>query len=172
MLARHLIVPVILHGVLLAGAPPYSLDPVAGKRGGVHWFELTESRQEITRRLGPPRLVAEFGPDFVSWQYHLNEGDDHDPSHVLVFRRSTGVLVSVTRFFERERSVEALFPTQIVRYAPATGLGAPAYPFLLRSLPGQRLLMAMGVDNPNHPTGQLVLMHRSVVKEFYPWMAD
>lgn len=142
------------------------------RKGEPVWFALTETREEIARLLGPPVAAAPFGSDFVSWQYRIGEGDHHDHTHLLVFRRSTGVLVSVTRVYEPERAVDEYFPagkSAVYEYAPPGG--AP-YPVRLRRLSGGRLLLAMGSARAGAPTGQLVLMHESVMRHFHPWLAD
>src|SRR5882672_2389452 len=78
--------------------------------GELIWFTLRESKEEITRALGRPTMVADFGEDFRSWQYQLGDIDHHDFSHQLVFRKSSGALISVTANFDPERNVDALFP--------------------------------------------------------------
>ena len=47
---------------------------------------------------------------YRSWQYQIGEVEHDDFSHALVFRKSDGKLVSVTRTYNPERNVDAFFP--------------------------------------------------------------
>ncbi len=166
---------VVLLGALLGGAPlfsqTFSPDPQV-IHGELVWFRLTETQADIRDRLGAPHFMAEFGADLVSWQYQIGEIDNHDHSHILVFRKSTGKLVSVTRAYEPEQLLDNLFPAGAseVHYYP--NAAKPQYSVTLRHLSDDRLLMAMGVSRPGQPVGQLVLIHRSAVRAFYPWLDD
>ncbi len=172
----------VLMGALLTAAPPALLsgadatprlpalaDPQV-KTEGVVWLTLDETMEEVARALGRPALVAESGGGLVSWQFQLGEIDHHDFSHVLVFRGSDRKLLSVTRNYEPERNVEALFPVAEMRsYAVP---GATGYRMRVRKLPGGRLLMALSLAQAGAPVGQLVLMKETEVGRFYPWLAQ
>lgn len=54
-------------------------------------------------------MVADVG-EYRSWQYRVGEVEHDDFSHSLVFRKADGVLVSVTRNYNPERSVDTFFP--------------------------------------------------------------
>lgn len=180
MASRNSLVVALL-GALLIGAPPifsetrprlHLADP-AVKGTAFEWFRLTETEEDIRKRLGAPHMATPFGADFNSWQYQIGEVDSHDHSHVFVFRRSTRVLVSVTRSYEPERAVDKFFPAAgavTVHHYPNPE--KPEYSVRLRRLSGGRLLMAMGTSRAGQPTGQLVLMHRSAIRAFYPWLDD
>jgi hypothetical protein len=81
-------------GALLCAAPLFSqIDAAAepkAEKGKLAWFLLTETRDAVLRTMGPPALSAEFGQDFVGWQYRIGEREDEEPSHYLVFRKSDG----------------------------------------------------------------------------------
>ncbi|MEZ5351610.1 MAG: hypothetical protein R2762_03170 [Bryobacteraceae bacterium] len=137
------------------------------------WFTLNETQEEIQRLLGAPHLAAEFGADYVSWQYRIAaDADDHDHSHVLVFRKSTGKLVSVTRMYEPERAVDPFFPESESQVHALPGAGKPQYKITVRKLPGERLLVAMGVGKRGDPTGQLTILRRDAVRVFHPWLDE
>ena len=70
---------------------------------------LKASPAEARVALGPPAMVANFWADFESQQYRIDNEDHDDVSHYVVFRRSTGKLVSVTRNYNEERRVDAFF---------------------------------------------------------------
>ena len=141
------------------------------REGVVDWFSLSETKQTILRILGPPANVVDFGSDFQSWQYHIDGSDHHEFSHLLVFRRSSGTLVSVTRNYEEERPVDALFPTSETRTYSYPSAEKPQYSLRLRRLPGGRLLMAMGVSGPGRTTGQIMLIRDSEIRYIYPWLS-
>lgn len=166
---------VVLLGALLGGAPlfsqTFSSDPQVS-RNELVWFRLTETQSDIRDRMGAPHFMAEFGADFVSWQYQIGEIDNHDHSHVLVFRKSTGKLVSVTRSYEPERLFDNLFPAAVSTVHHYPNAAKPQYSATLRHLSGDRVLLAMGVSRPGQPVGQLVLMHRGVLRAFYPWLDE
>ena len=101
----------------------------------------------------------------------------HDFSHVLVFRKSTSKLVSVTRLYEEEQTVDEFFPPRETTVHQYPGDGTPdaakaAFSLRLRRLSGGRLLIAMGSPKPGVPTGQLVLMDENELTTAYPWLAE
>lgn len=102
---------VALSVVLLLAVPLFSqTDPRL--KDGVQkpvWFQLTEDRGEVSKLLGKPANVASFLKDFVSWQFQLGSSHE-DFSHVAVFRKSEGKLMSITREYEPESNVDELFP--------------------------------------------------------------
>ncbi|WP_321473192.1 hypothetical protein [uncultured Paludibaculum sp.] len=174
---------IVLMGALLAAAPPAAFsgsDPAGQlpaladpqvRTDGVAWLTLNETTDGIRKELGQPALVADFGADLVSWQFQLGDIDHHDFSHVLVFRRTDRALLSVTRNYEPERDVDALFPAAETASYAVPDTGVARFRMRVRRLPGERLLLAMSLDGAHQPVGQLVLMRASEVGRFYPWLA-
>lgn len=163
----------MLLGALLSAAPVFSqamADPHI-KGGQFVWFTLSESRAELTTALGRPAVVADFGHDFVSWQYQLGNIDHHDFSHQVVMRRD-GAIVSITRNYEPERNVDALFPENETTTHEYAVDGKPQFSVRVRRLSGGRLLLAMGVSKPGQKTYQLMLIRESEVRYFHPWLAE
>ena len=166
-----------LAGVLLLAAPlwpqlPAASDPVVSK-GRFEWFRLSETRAEVAKQLGLPAMVAGFGADFESWQYQLGPADDEEGfSHQLVFRKSTGELISVARNFAPERSVDELFPVSESNTYFYPNADEPRLSVCVRKLSGERLLLAIGVSKPGQPTGQIFLIRQTELRVFYPWLAD
>ena len=161
----------LISTALLFSQIPSGADP---QPGAVEpkWFLLTESKDQVTRALGTPAMVADFGQDFQSWRYQIDNVDHDDFSHAVVFRKSDHSLVSVTRSYEPERNVDALFPeakTTVHHYPDARN---PQFSLRLRRLSGGRALMAMGSPRRGQTTGQLVLMRESELRYFYPWLYD
>jgi hypothetical protein len=160
-----------LVGALLTAAPLFSqsgADPAVVK-GRVQWLTLGESREDLARAMGPPRMIAPFGADFVAYQYQIGGVDHHDYSHQVVVRRSDGTVVSITRNYEPEIVVDEFFPepeTSAYRCQECGG-----YSVRVRKLSGGRLLLAMGVSRPGQRTGQLLLIRESELRVFLPWLA-
>jgi hypothetical protein len=159
---------VFLMGALLLAAPVFSQIPAVEQE----WITKLETREDVTRMLGKPAMAADFGADFRSWQYQLGNTDHDDFSHSAVFRRSSGQLVSVTRNYEPELMVDELFPASstTTHYFPSAE--APKFSVRVRRLPGDRLLIAIGVSKPGQKTGQVVWIRASELQTFYPWIRD
>jgi hypothetical protein len=139
--------------------------------GGLAWFQLNETRDRVRAALGDPSVTAPFG-DFESWQYQIGVTDRHEFSHYVVFRQSTGRLISVARNFEEPRNVDAWFPpeeTTVHRRLEGSG---PYYGVRLRELSGGRVLMAMGSVTAGAPVGQILLILRSELRFFYPGLFE
>jgi hypothetical protein len=163
-------------GALVSTAPLFSQTPAAGNPrlhdGEPRWFLLTETRDQVTRALGQPAMVADFGQDFQSWQYQIGDIDHHEFSHQLVFLKSDRALISVTRNYEPERTFDELFPEAETTVHHYPNLKNPQYSLRLRLLSGGRVLMAMGAPKAGQPTGQLVLIRKSELRYFYPWLFE
>lgn len=163
-------------GVLLCAAPlfsqlPEATDPVV-KGGEFRWFLLNETRSDVAGMLGQPRMVAGFGADYEAWQYQIGPVEEEGFSHQVVFRKSTGVVISVARNYVAEREVDEYFPaaeTKAHFYPSAT---KPEFSVRVRQVPGDRLLVAMGVSRAGQQTGQILLIRRSALRAFLPWLAD
>jgi hypothetical protein len=170
------LVGALLGAPLFAQSPPVAAasvtqvrtttDPLA-KDGDIRWFNLTESRDQVWTNFGPPKSVEPFG-DFESWQYQIDSQDNHDFSHLLVFRKSTGELVSVTRNYEPEKLVDDLFAegAVVVHAFPDD----PHFKVRVRKLSGGRVLLAMGSSGPGKPVEQIILIRESELANFQPWI--
>jgi hypothetical protein len=160
---------------LLPAAPVFSQAPSFAdpqiRQGRFEWLRLEETRAEVASLLGPPAVVASYGAGFESWQFQLDSREEHDVSHVAVFRVSTGRLISITRFYDPEQNLDRFFPAAGTETYWFSETGRPDYPLLLRRLPGDLLLLAMGVSERGQPAGQLVLLRASELSAFYPWLA-
>lgn len=154
---------VVLLGALLLAAPLFSQNVE------VLPFQLTESRAQVRQKLGQPALVVPAG-DFESWQYQVGVEDNHEFSHVLLFRVSTGELLSATRNWEQECSVDELFPAAESRVYYFPDAQHPEYGVRVRRLSGGRVLMAMGSAKAGQPTGQVVMIRESELAIFHPWL--
>ncbi len=133
-------------------------------------FTLEENRGETAVKLGPPVHTGAFGPGYISWFYQVGMSDE-DFSHTLLFRTSDGKLVSITRAFDPEITVDHLFPASetVMRYWPDAK--APQFKARVRKLSGDRLLVAMG-SAEGQKCGQVLLIRRSAVPIFFPWLED
>lgn len=167
---------IALSGVLLLAAPLISetvvnADPIV-RQGRLVWFDLTETHEQIADRLGPPAMAAPLGNNFVSWQYKFGT-DDHDGfSHHLIFRKSDGILACITRNFDSEQQVDAMFPSAETTTHRRHEKGRPPYSVRVRRLAGDRLLLAMGADKPGDTSSQIVLVRLAELKFFQEWLFE
>lgn len=162
-----------LLGVLFA-APLFAQRPVAEPhviKGQVEWMGTVETRQDAAKLLGPPAMVSEFD-DFIAWQYQMGDIDHHDFSHYVLFRKSTGKLVSITRNYDPERSVDELFPATQTKVYFHSGVENGKFGVRLRRLEGGRLIMAIGSVRAGQPAEQLVLIAEAELPHFFEWLAD
>ncbi len=166
---------VALHSVLLSAAlfaqvtTPKLVDPQVIE-GELQWFSLAETPQEIAWTLGAPRLTAPFD-DFVSWQFQIGVEDQHEFSHQIVFRKD-GQLVSITRNYEVERTVDEWFPVDATEVHSYLDADKRAFNISVRRLSQGRLLLGIGISGPGQKTGQIVLIKDSELRHFYPWLSD
>jgi hypothetical protein len=135
-------------------------------------FTLEETREQIAAGMGPPAQVFSSTPTFFSWLYKTDVQDSHDPSHALVFRKSDGKLISVTRNFHTPVKVDALFPESVTRTYYWPNSQERKWQVRARVLGEDRLLLAMGVEKAGEPTTQLVIIRRSVLQTFFPWLKE
>jgi hypothetical protein len=165
----------ILLGALLSAAPVFSQqalwsDPQLSA-DGIKWFQLGESESDVRKSLGQPSMVTDFG-EYRSWQYQIGAVEHDDFSHALVFRKSDGQLVSVSRTYNPERGVDAFFPPSETTVHWFREAGQPDFPMRVRRLRGGRILIAVGTSKPGQTTGQLVLIRETELAHFYAWLAE
>lgn len=143
-------------------------DPTV-REGAFQWFALGEEMDQVERKIGPPRNVADFANSRRGWLYMIG-GDGHEPTHYLVFRATDKKLVSVTRNYEPEQNVDPFFPSaeSIACYMPDN----PGFGIRVRRLPEGRVLLAIGAPKSGQKTGQLVLMLEADLRSQYPWVAS
>src|SRR3954454_21178813 len=103
----------ILLWALFAAAPAFSQQAMAPdpqvSDGRLKWVLLAETESEVRTHIGQPAMVVDFG-EYRSWQYQIG-GVEHDEfSLALVFRKSDGKLISISRNYESERNVDQFFP--------------------------------------------------------------
>jgi len=160
-------------GVLLCAAPllPQSASEPVFDHGILRWFQLTETREDVARIMGRPKVVTSFGDDFECWQYQIGVSDEHEFSHQLVFRRDTGKLVSATRNYETDRDIDWLFPEGSGSVYWYTGPDGSKYGIRVSRLPDGRLLLAPGSTERGKPASQIGLFRDTELKAFYPWLA-
>jgi hypothetical protein len=166
----------ILLGALLYAAPGFSqqsqwTDPRVAN-GRFEWIHLLESESEVRGQLGQSRMVADFGI-YRSWQYRFGEELDHDEfSHALVFRKSDGKLVSVSRTYTEPRLADEWFPKKETAVHTLRVPGQIDFRVRVRRLPEGALLIAPGSGEWGRPVQQIVLIHESVLARFYPELAE
>ncbi len=157
---------VVATAPLFFQANPAGAVPGPAELSGIH---LQESSKQVHQLLGEPVQVADINSDFRAWQYRVGDLDHDEFSHSLVFRKTTDTLVSMSRTFQKPLAVDRFFPRSTYYRYPEDG---PAQMVVrVQSLSGDRYLMAFGSTKQGEPATQLVLIHRSVIPVFYPWLA-
>lgn len=133
-------------------------------------YTLEETTAQLARRLGPPVQIADADPQFVTWFYQTDVQDMHDHSHLLLFRKSDGKLVGVTRNFHVAANVDALFPATKTKTYYWPSESDRQWSLRVRLLGDDRLAIAMGVKAPGETTGQVLIVRRSALRQFLPWL--
>jgi hypothetical protein len=154
---------VVLIGALLLAAPVFSQET------DILSFRLNETRAAVLERLGKPAVIMPAG-EYESWQYQIGVHDNHEFSHVLLFRISTGELISVTRNWEEERPVDEWFPAVETRVHYYPDDSHPEFGVRVRRMSGGRVLIAMGAPKAGQPTGQVLMIRESELPQFQPWL--
>src|SRR5262249_28163508 len=98
------------------------------------------------------------------------ERDDEDFDLTFYFEEPSGKLISITRNYFRPKTVKNQFKADARFHTWRDGrsvLHAAS-----RELSRDRILIAIGIDNLEAPCSQAVLMRRSRLHYFYPWIAQ
>ncbi|MBY0503309.1 MAG: hypothetical protein K2X03_05350 [Bryobacteraceae bacterium] len=162
----------LLCAVWLLATPPFFHGATADTRHELLRFTLDETTTEVATRLGPPSHSADAGPANFSWFLQLDVADHHDQSHVLLFRKSDRKLVSITRNYREPVQVDSLFPLAASHTYYFRADNQPPWPVRVRLIGKDRLLIAMGVATAGQRTDQLLLIRRSALPGYLPWLAD
>ena len=135
-------------------------------------YTLDESSEQLTRGMGAPVQIGDASPGYLTWYYKTDVLDQHDFSHLLMFRREDGKLVSVTRNFHLAVNVDALLPVKSTHTYYWPNETDRQWPVRVRRMANDRLVIAMGVANPGETTTQVLIIRRSVLRLFLPWLED
>jgi hypothetical protein len=135
---------------------------------GFHWFQLGETRQDVVRLLGQPKLKAGFGSEYEGWQFQIGDTEEGEYSHHAVFRKADNQLVSIARDYNEATDVDRYFPPAETR----TYTGPENWHIRVRRLDANRFLLAMGVAKPGDKTTQIVLLSDGALRAFYPWLHE
>lgn len=152
----------IWRALLLAPFVLYAGAVCAGD--SVESFHIGESRAQLLRRMGPPKLTASISPMLDAWQFGTEEMEEGEFSHSFFLDREDGVVRGMTRTFARPRLVDDLFPVgQTILVELAQGYRARA-----RRLPDGCWLMAPGSTNHGELVSQVIVLQPALLKIFYP----
>ena len=129
---------------------------------------LRESAASIEKSFGPHSHSARGGGySVLDFGADSSEHNDLGFEWTFYFEQPSGELLSVTHNLPEARNVDALFPASESRKHHGRGVSA-----LSRALSGDRVLIAIGMVERGSGCSQLILMRRSVVERFYPWIAE
>lgn len=134
-------------------------------------FSLGERESDIVGKLGPSEHLS-TGTGYRTLDYLLGpeERSDEDFDWTFYFERPSGALISVTRNFAKPANVEYLLKGDGVRSHVYRGTSNAPLQALSRVLPGDRILVAIGLSKPSDPCSQIVLMRRTSLVRFFPWI--
>lgn len=156
-------------GAWLFAAPHlFPQTPLAA--GEILRYSLEETPEQLTRWLGRPAQIADSDPQHVTWHYQTDVADMHDFSHLLQFRKSDGRLVAVTRNFHIPVNVDALFPAAKTSAHVWPGDPLKKWGVRVRVLGEDRLAIAVGTTKPGELTTQVLIVRRSMLRQFFPWL--
>jgi hypothetical protein len=146
----------------------------AGGRGADH--RSTPAMVQYTLNETPAMIESKLGPSTHSaWGrgYSVLEFGDDTSGHndlgyewTFYFEQPSGDLLSVTHNVFPPRSVAAFFPAAETRAHQHGSMTA-----ISRSLPGDRVLIAVGMTKREDECAQIILVRRSALGRFYPWIA-
>lgn len=135
-------------------------------------FSLGERESDIVKKLGSSEHVS-AGTGYRTLDYLLGpeQRSDEDYDWTFYFERPSGSLVSVTRNFAKPVRVAALLKGNGIRSHKYQADPRAPLAALSLTLPGDRVLVAIGLSKTDQVCSQLVLMRRSALPRFFPWIA-
>ena len=133
---------------------------------------LDEDTTTVAKILGAPAQTGEANPGHFSWYLQIDNGDNHDHSHVLLFRKSDRKLVSVTRNYDQPTNVDELFQAANTKTYFWQSGAQPRWPIRVRFVSAERALIAMGVGEHGELTSQVLLIRRNEIVNYLPWLAE
>jgi len=163
-------------GALLLVLPLFSEGGENRKVQEILRFTLGETPEEVARLIGRPSHLDDSVPGYQSWQYEPpaeESGDDNSaPAWFVCLRTGTRQVVSVTRNFDKAQDVDALFPVAQTEVHHWPSASDRQFSVRVRRISEDALLLAMGTARAGERTSQLILIRRSALKTFMPWLAE
>ena len=132
---------------------------------------LDATPAQVQAALGAPDHVREERT-FRVWDYNLGPADQNDMGYAwsFFFEAPSGRLLSITHNVAGGVSVKPLFREATFRKAVSP---APAkLPVLYSAGDGERMTIAVGIASPEQPCSQVIIIRRSVLDRFYPWLSE
>ena len=168
---------ILVGGALLVAALPLLCQtPQNSRLQELLRFSLNESPEQIVSLLGRPQRIDDSLAGYQSWQYEFSAAEENDdnspPAWFVCLSTVRRQVLSVTRNFDKPQDVDGLFPPAQTTVHHWPSKDAPRFSVRLRQLPGEVLLLAMGTAKPGERTTQLILIRRSALKTFMPWLAE
>jgi len=164
--------PFVWGALFILALPLFSQAP--NKVQALLRFTLDESPEQILKLLGSPTHIDDSLKGYQSWQYEPPPEEDTDdnnaPAWFVCVRASDRRVVSVTRNFDKPQDVDALFPAAETEAHHWPSKETAQFSVRLRRLSGETLLLAMGASKPGDRISQLILIRRSALKTFMPWL--
>ena len=163
-------------GALLVAALPLLCQTAPNRVQELLRFSLNESPEQIVALLGRPQRVDDSLAGYQSWQYEFSAAEENDdnspPAWFVCLSTARHQVLSVTRNFDKPQEVDGLFPPAQTTVHHWPSKEAPQFSVRMRQLPGEVLLLAMGTAKPGERTTQLILIRRSALNTFMPWLTE
>jgi hypothetical protein len=160
--------------LLLAALPVFCQSPENPKLQQLLRFTLNESPETVLKLLGNPTHIDDSLRGYQSWQYEFGADEQSDdnspPAWYVCVNTSTRQVVSITRNFDKPQDVDELFPGVESYHWPSKAV--PQFSVRLRTLAGEAILLAMGTSKRGERTSQLMMIRRSALRTFMPWLAE
>jgi hypothetical protein len=133
-------------------------------------ISLRTTKAGIQARFGPPAHVRQQR-SFQIWDYALGSTDLNDLGFAwgFYFDEPSGQLTAVTHNLEKATPVMDLFPVGASH--AVTSPGPTPTQVRYRVLDSERVLIAVGLSSPADLCDQVILMRKSAVQFFYPWLS-
>jgi len=162
--------------LLFAALPLFTQTGPNAKMQEFLRFTLDETPEQIIQRMGRPERIDDSVSRYQSWQYGAPADEANDdnspPAWFFCLRADNRQILSVTRNFDKPQDVDALFPAAEATVHRWPSKEAPQFSLRLRRMAGETLLLAIGTAKPGDRTTQLVLIRRSALKTFMPWLDE
>ncbi len=135
-------------------------------------FTLAETAADIEKRLGQPQHTA-YGRGYRLWQYVRSYGDHpHDDDRfdlTFYFEMPSGALLSVGREYDTPIALTSLHPASQWKRHAYPNAEKPELLVYSHRL-GNRVVLAIGVDETKLSTGQILVLRAEALPRFYGWI--
>lgn len=133
-------------------------------------LSLDATPSVIAAKLGPPDHVREE-KTFRIWDYNLGAADENDMGFAWTFFfDGKGELLSITHNAGGGETASRFFGDLTWQRASSPAPGS--LPVVFARSGDDQVALAIGISNAGQPCNQLILIRRSALERFYPWLRE